>query len=260
MSRAGLFAIGLLTFASCAAAQEINPAQRKALVPIIVATSDCVARQMVADPRALSAYRAGTFTEYVRRNAREVCPREVATLISQGNLIAWYGYGDAFYNGAYLADLPRAVLTRIRAQLDIAAEEASKREVERDRLGTIAQRKREEERKVEEERRKRNLENSEKAFDLLRDALYACTAREIVSMLSSGETAEVLATASLTMCNKEYEQALLGSRQLAEARIGGRISDQEDDVLRAESDAVIKKTVTTSAVKLKAMGADRRSE
>ncbi|WP_237482918.1 hypothetical protein, partial [Lichenibacterium dinghuense] len=81
----------------------------------------------LADPDGAVQYRAGLLANYVTRQLQR-CPREMNALLELYE--STYGDGEAerFIQGPYSSDLPRAVLSVIRPQLDAKVEEAKQAE------------------------------------------------------------------------------------------------------------------------------------
>jgi hypothetical protein len=76
--------------------------------------------------------------------------------------------------------------------------------------------------------------------------MYECTTKELAELVVSAESAEILATAAMTICNKEVQAALDSAVQLM------RLQGSSTDGLRDELSGVVKRNVVTNAVQARA--------
>ena len=274
MNRGQLFAIA--TFASVVSAHAGSPyydlteaQKRRIVVPDIKALTYCVARVALNDTDAVTYYRKGGFPDYIGRQLGK-CPREMNALLELYE--STYGDGEAerFIKGPYLSDLPRAVLSVIRSQLDAkvadqqadeerareaeAAQQAeTKRKAEEDRLATLKAQADQEAQKTRIAREKQErVEIATRTMNLLRDKFYDCADQQLPGLVKSGETAEVLANTVMTICSKPLNDAL--DAGLAVARAQDRLETQEasDDALTEELRRIVKERVVADAVQAKA--------
>lgn len=88
--------------------------RRKALLPQVRATTECITTQ-VANELAIAAEPNPTIPQMVDRVLRRtLCFPAIRTLIEQHDRLLGPGSGQAFVEGPYLADLPRAVSARLQ--------------------------------------------------------------------------------------------------------------------------------------------------
>ena len=266
---------------------ELTEAQkRKIVVPDIKALTYCVARQAESDTDAVGFYRSGNFGDYIGRQLGK-CPREMNALLELYE--STYGDGEAekFIRGPYLSDLPRAVLSVIRPQLDAkvadlmadeqrvrdaeAAQEAeaqkqafikrmqdqveaddAQRKVEEDRAATVRA---ETERKAAEARaateKRERVDTAMRSMAVLRDKLYDCADQQLPGLVKSGESADVLASAAMTICGKTLSDLQDAALEVSKAReeIGSNIGEA---VMREQVKALVKERVVADAVQAKA--------
>src|SRR5829696_2302661 len=90
--------------------------KRKALLPAIQATTECIAQEILRSPTALSYARQNKWSEAVQ-SMPEVCKAVGSTLIAEHDRLYGPDTGKAFVEGPYASDLPRALKARIRPAL-----------------------------------------------------------------------------------------------------------------------------------------------
>lgn len=218
--------VGLLAVFSIqsASSQELTDGQRRRLhLPYVRATTDCYARAIEANTSALDLARENRWYDAISATGN-VCNQALATMVDAHDRLYGPGTGLNFAKGPYLDDLPRAIGVRLREALARRANE-------------VAQ--------VEASRRQR-VEDARRARDLLRDRMYACTTKELESLVASSESADVLTTAAMTICNRDVQAALDAAVELARLESGSTV-DFRDDLV-----SVVRKNVLASAVQAKA--------
>src|SRR3954451_8907686 len=96
---------------------DLNKTQkRKALLPAVRATTECIAQEILRSPTALSYARQNKWFETVQ-SVPEACKAFGSTLIAEHDRLYGPGTGKAFVEGPYASDLPRALKARIRPAL-----------------------------------------------------------------------------------------------------------------------------------------------
>src|SRR3954466_3754215 len=121
----------LVSLALPALAQgELSKTQkRKALLPAVRATTECIAQEILRSPTALSYARQNKWFETVQ-SMPEACKAFGSTLITEHDRLYGPGTGKAFVEGPYSSDLPRALKAPIRpARKPQAAQSATVDEV-----------------------------------------------------------------------------------------------------------------------------------
>ena len=218
-----------------------TPARQRVQVrPYIVALTDCVAKRTLDDDAAVLAFRDDGFSPYVRTMI-ERCPRYLEQLTQVYDQTYGPGQGQAFVDGPYAKDLPRAVLKRIQPQLqakldnlrrDEAAQavrdaqakettdaQARRAEADRQREAAeseqhVAEARAEADRAKAQERaaaqsaeaeRLKQVATATGAAKLLAVKALDCGHDQLKSLVKSGESAEVLASAVMTMCGSEVD-------------------------------------------------------
>jgi hypothetical protein len=116
--RSVVLATALVSLALPALARgELSERQkRKALLPALQATTECIAQEILRSPTALSYARQNKWSEAVQ-SMPEVCKAFGSTLIAEHDRLYGPGTGKAFVEGPYASDLPRALKARIRPAL-----------------------------------------------------------------------------------------------------------------------------------------------
>lgn len=232
-----VIAAGICLAAATPALAQLSEAQkRKALLPYIRNATDCIAKQTLGNVSAVSSYRSNTL-QIVIDEAWKTCSGLLVEVASQHDALNGPGTGMPFVTGPYRADLPRAVLARIKGELDrrVTAEiewEAAIKAQQTER----------------EARQKAEVERLDRAALTLRDRLYQCTDGQLGKLVVSAEGAEVLATAAMTICRREINDAVEG--RLAAIRAEGRQPDER--LLREQFDKTVRESVVTGAVRIKA--------
>src|SRR5215208_543796 len=90
--------------------------KRKALLPAVQATTECIAQEILRSPAALSHARQDNWLE-AAKNMPEECKAVGSTLIAEHDRLYGPDTGKAFVEGSYASDLPRALKARIRPAL-----------------------------------------------------------------------------------------------------------------------------------------------
>ena len=116
--RAVVLATALVSLSLPALARgELSERQkRKALLPAVRATTECMAQEILRSPTALSYARQNKWAEAVQ-SMPEVCKAFGSTLIAEHDRLYGPGTGKAFVEGPYASDLPRALKARLRPAL-----------------------------------------------------------------------------------------------------------------------------------------------
>jgi hypothetical protein len=219
-------ALGLLVslVASVGLGQELTEQQKRRLhLPYIRAATDCYAGAIGASNSALDLAREGKWYDALT-SVGNVCNAAAVSLIETHDRLYGPGTGTTFFKGPYLDDLPRAVGTRLKEAL-------ARRTIEVEQATVI---------------RKQRIDEAARTRDLLRDRMYACTTKELNDLVASSESAEILTTAAMTICNREVQAALNAALELVRLE-GGSL-----DGLRDSLYGVVKKNVVTEAVQAKA--------
>lgn len=256
--------------------------RRKLHLPFIISATDCMAEATLRAPGAGAARRNGTLRIFIPKVAQD-CAVELRAMIRQHDML-YGGGGREFYEGAYLDDLPRAILKRIGPRLEkLAAEEDAAEAAQREResaQAAEAKRKQDEaardaeararakreredieakERQAEafraDQERLRLLDEAKRAQGLLRDRVYECTDQQLRTLVRSGESAEVLANAAMTICSTPVGDALDGAIKVLRLSAGAAVSIVGEDTAREGLRQKLKEGVVASAVQAKAAAA-----
>ena len=209
--------------------------KRQLVLPSIRNLTACVTDFVNSEDDALLAYRENRFSPYVRSLVAR-CPMQVADLSNRYDRVYGSGAADEFIQGPYTNDLPRAVLARTKDKLQVRLDDYDRaqarakaaRQVEEQHQEAIARQRAEDDRtaaaKAETERKaaeadraateakaaqqkREQLDVANRAFSVLRDKMYTCVDAQLPQIVKSGESAEVLASAALTICNRTLVEA-----------------------------------------------------
>src|SRR5690348_14360720 len=86
--------------------------KRKMLLPYIRAVTDCVARGIGTNQTAMYYARQDRWPDAIK-NMSGSCREEAVPLIEAHDRLYGAGTGQVFFNGPYIADLPRALSARL---------------------------------------------------------------------------------------------------------------------------------------------------
>lgn len=211
--------------------------KRRVHLPYVRAATDCIARSILAAPEATRLARIGQWNDAVFAGPKNYCQSEISALVGTHDQLYGAGTGQPFFIGPYFSDLARALGTRLRPEFErLAAADARAEAV---RLQAIAR---------QEAEKREQIDQAQRAFTLLLNKMYECTDAQVVSLIASAETADVLATAAMTVCNKEVNRAV----EAAEAKTRLVSPGSYDGSLRSELQGAVRKRVITTAVQAKA--------
>jgi hypothetical protein len=255
-----------------AAAQGMeDPVKRRLFLPTVRATTDCIARETLREPELLAAVRDLRVSTILEAPIRR-CSPQVIYMINEHNRI----YGDGgreFFSGPYVSDLPRAVQQRIGSEVQRRqAEQDRVEQVQREQTARVeAERRAEAERRsaerklemerIENDRRAEAIRQAElrshqaaeaaKTRDVLRKRAFDCTLREVLSTVTSGESAETLANVAITICSTEVAQFIDAALEVEKISSGG-LGSSAENVTRTHARTIIRDYVLAGAVKAKA--------
>lgn len=225
MRSIALSLVALLAVGTDAFAQKTGE-QRRAHRPSVIAATDCISNAILGNEAALRHAEAGRWYDAVM--LVQTCNFAVRHMISQHDLI-YGGGGEDFFKGAYLSDLPRALSTRIKPELERRAAAAMERQ--RAEQAALAER-----------------ERARKDQDNARNELYRsqavehrkCIDEALIAILpNSNENAEAITTAVMSLCRShevklvKLTSALFGMSQTdAEALVAKSMVERRADVTK----------------------------
>jgi hypothetical protein len=127
--RSAVLATTLLTLSLPAFARSgVSDARKwRGLLPSVRATTDCIARGIIANPTALSYAHQENWLEAVKSMPEE-CKSFGSRLIAEHDRLFGPGTGKAFVEGPYASDLPRALKERIKSEMERQAAQPPKAE------------------------------------------------------------------------------------------------------------------------------------
>jgi hypothetical protein len=102
-----------------------------------------------------------------------------------------------------------------------------------------------------EARRQAEIERLERSANMLRDQMYECTTGEVRKLVRSSETAEVLATAAMTICRREVDATVNAHVDLIRVKVNS-YTDSDAREARERLRTSIRDSVVTTAVRVRA--------
>ena len=197
------------------------------VAPSVRAATDCLARFVALDARAMTANTTAALDGLIRSKI-DSCKVELAFMVDQHDRYFYPGKGVEFFKGPYMADLPRAVSVRIKPELD------------RQRVA-LAQ---------AESLKASQIASAEKSRNLLRDKAYECVEDAIRGLLNAKESADVMTTAAMTICRKSIQDMRSAFVDLdkAKGQYSVDLESSYDQLIRT----TFRENVLTMAVRIKA--------
>ena len=111
-----------------------------------------------------------------------------------------------------------------------------------------------------EELKRQQLDAASGANRILRDRVLECVGHEMQDLVKSGESAEILATATMTICSAQVDKLLEGLIDAQKIETGAvYVGEGEKSALRNSGRAGIREQVLTVAVRAKASAAKSSS-
>lgn len=241
-----VIALVVACWAAGASAQMNEQQKRKLLLPTIRAATDCIAREAAQQPEIVSGYRYNNLSPMIAAGWR-ACTNALVEIVTMHDSLHGPGTGLVFVKGAYSDDLPRAVRTRLQVEMNnrIAALDRAEAEARAEQAR----------REVE---RQQNVNRLTRVADTLRDRSYQCTTPQLEKLVSSSESADVLTTAAMTICRREVDDAIQARVDLLRAEALSAYSTSRELADREELRKIVRTSVLTTAVQLKA-GAGARA-
>jgi hypothetical protein len=275
----------LLTMSSIPAfAQANDAAKRREIVPYIKTATNCMAAQVLDNAGLAAAVKSGTLQALLKDLASRCAP-QINAMIAEHEHLYGYGTGLNFFQGAYMNDLPNAIQKHWKKEIDEKLADAARAEEVKQAEEKAADEKRiadaegrrkeialqEAERKADQERRQSALRMQEqqraaektvalntaqRAASLLRDKLYECADQNLARLVKSGEGAEVLASAVMTICRNDLDAT---SQSLIDVfKIDAGVNDVtglQHSAIVGEITKAVKDRLIASAVEAKAAAA-----
>lgn len=137
--------------------------KRRMLLPYVRALTDCFAREIAGNQSAfLHAQQNRWYDALVTTGT--ACEPFLSTMVREHDRLHGLGTGSAFFKGAYIQDLPRALNVRLKSEMEKRAVEAAR--IEAAKKAELAR---------QEAERKIQIDHAERAFNLLRQKMYECT-------------------------------------------------------------------------------------
>lgn len=103
--------------ASSAASRQLPvPQQQAALLPMVRRATDCIVRNVSADPRYSADMRPNEINDLIV-DSISACGRLVRQMIDAHDRMYGSGSGEAFLLGPYLDVLPAAVVQQVKAKV-----------------------------------------------------------------------------------------------------------------------------------------------
>lgn len=218
--------------------RPLNEAQkRRLLLPFVRAATDCFANTVRQRGDLADGYQLGRMRTFLG-DAIPACSEQIRVLSQQHDVIYGPGTGHTFVTGPYFADLERAVLSRIRPEIDRQIAAAEQRRAEERARAEVAE--------AAQRRRMATLKDTEK---MLIQSAYECANTQLRRLMSSNERAEVITEAAMTICNREVKAAIDATNNVMQAESPSiRPTLETDELLRN----AMRKGVQANAVVMRA--------
>lgn len=232
----GFLVLGIA--AGPALAQMTDAQKRRAMLPNIKNATDCIAQASLNHGSVVFSYRFNNIDGVIGEVWKQCLPH-LEVLVAQHDYLHGAGTGVGFVTGPYRSDLQRAVLTRIKGELDrrVAAQDQAEAAQRAEKVRLDAE-------------RAEAIDKLTRAARSIRDIFYECATAQLTKLVRSAETADVLATAAMTICRKELDDAF--AAWTAVARADGSLSNE--GAFRELLHKTTRDSVLTTAVQLKAGG------
>jgi hypothetical protein len=89
---------------------------------------------------------------------------------------------------------------------------------------------------------------ADRATDLLRERLFECAAREISDLVRSGEAADIIASAAMTLCSREIDETLLAFVNARKIETGQDIGFNEGESIKTTGRSALRERVLAMTV------------
>ena len=203
----------------------VNDAQKRQIImPALLNATDCIAQRSLARPEIVDAYQKQNLYPVIDA-VWSSCQTEIARLVAEHDRLHGFGTGEIFVRGDYREDLPRAILKRIKGELD---------------------------------QRIASFEAADASGKALVERAYECTNTQVATLVSSSDTAELLAIAAMAMCQRDIAAAIDAYRGIFRGKYGAR--ESEALTFGEQLRNTIKQNVIARAVYERARRADSASK
>jgi hypothetical protein len=177
----------------------------------VVAATDCIAREVLKDSRVVIAVIENRLDAILGETV-EPCLQELKRLVAEHDRFHGAGTGLAFVKGPYLDDLPRAVRTRVKPEIDRHMAEKKRLETKRQTAAAW-----------EVDR----LARPEPSRERLRPQMIECTDSELAAIVRFSETAEAMATTAAASCRHAIDQAM--EAMIGHMKAAGNLTSPADE-------------------------------
>ncbi len=181
--------------------EQLEAGKRAVIVRYVRAATDCLSQNIIASGSAMAEVANNRLLQAVQQ-VYPNCQSAVRMMIQKHDDMYGSGTGEPFFRAAYWNDLPRALMVRLKPELERRA--ALQAEEERQRAALAA----EEERRLREARERQEQANREQTAERTRLMAQAseehekCLTNGLVEILPyTNENAETIATALLSRCS-----------------------------------------------------------
>lgn len=252
-----ILATAVTGLAPIEAAAQTEAQARRYVVPYVRTATNCIAQEAIRDPGIVTARNSNSWSSVIETAAGR-CAREVAAMVAAHDRMHGMGTGMIFFRGAYIDDLPRAIVARVGNEISQKAQSEQLGAAQRQAQIATANADREAAANRARTERAERITSLEGARDLLRERMYDCMKASVKDLVPSGEPASVLASAAVTMCADSFDSFVTATRELETARINAPFTPAEADHLRN----VLKKVVTeyTQVIAVQAKAARSATE
>jgi hypothetical protein len=202
--------------------------KRKIELPSIRAATECYSSAVKSDPRLAGAIQQNRLNELIYEKT-VICEPVLQQMVAVHDQLNGSGTGIVFFRGAYSTDLPRAVLARIKPEIDRLTAEAAR----------------------QADAKSEALQHVRQTAELLKQRMYECTTKELFELVKSGETAAVISDAALTFCRQNIDATVKGFFDEYRQEYPNT-TDANFPSFQTSAEDAIAKAVRASAVQVKA--------
>lgn len=231
-----------LAASSAAAQSEVE--KRRMHVPYVRAATDCVAAVVSRDAEFDMAVAADNLKPSIGR-ALASCRQSLVQMINAHDTIYGAG-GQAFFAGAYLDDVDRAVRVRLAAQIAASRGNAERIASERQAAELRAQAQRLEAETKAKAAQAERMELLSKTRDLISAKALACIGREGATMLLTDEKAEVVAKAAMIFCQADIDALVRATIEIVETESGAQSNRAN---VRSMAESRVREVVTAHIIR-----------
>jgi hypothetical protein len=228
-------------------AQNLSESEkRKQHLPYVRGATDCIANAVGRSSKFIEAVEIKNIAALIP-DAMILCGDSLSSMIKMHDVI-YNGGGMDFFKGPYIADIERAVRSRLATRISAAKIDIERLADQRREAAKKAAMERAEIEERENAARAAKIATAEKVLDLIRGRTMECIGKQALPMLVTDEKADVIAKAAMLFCESEVN-ALVGATYDAILATGAPSNEQN---IRLSAKKRVEDVVTAHIVRAKA--------